>query len=78
MLAPQNRTAAMTKLTQDRDQVYEVCTSRDCMRALDALETFADDHPEEVLAGIYLDRVVGFVLEPPADAWDGIIHFNKK
>jgi adenylate cyclase len=48
------------------------------MRALDALEAFADEYPEDVLAGIYLDRVVGFMLEPPAESWDGIIHFSKK
>jgi hypothetical protein len=32
----------------------------------------------KVRAGSRLGRVVGSVLEPPADAWDGIIHFNKK
>src|SRR6478672_658980 len=31
------------------------------MRTLDAVETFADEHPEDVLAGIYLDRVAGFL-----------------
>jgi adenylate cyclase len=71
-------TPAMTKLVQDWDHVYEVYASRDWMRALDALEAFADEYPEDVLAGIYLDRIVGFMLEPPAEGWDGIIHFSKK
>jgi len=30
--------------------------------------SFADEHPEDVLAGIYLDRVVGFLLEWPPSA----------
>jgi adenylate cyclase len=71
-------TPAMTKLVQDWDGVYEVYASQDWLHALDALETFADQHPEDVLAGIYLDRVVGFLLEPPPEAWDGIIRFSKK
>ena len=69
---------ATTKLVQDWDRVYEVYASRDWMRTLDALEAFADEYPDDVLAGIYLDRVVGFVLEPPPDAWDGTVHFSKK
>jgi adenylate cyclase len=48
------------------------------LRTLDALETFAEQHPEDVLAGIYLDRVVGFLLELPPETWDGIIRFSKK
>jgi adenylate cyclase len=71
-------TPAMSKLVRDWDHVYEVYAGRDWLRALDALEAFADEYPEDVLAGIYLDRVVGFMLEPPPEAWDGIIHFSKK
>jgi adenylate cyclase len=71
-------TPAMAKFVRDWDHVYEVYASRDWMRALDALEAFADDYPDDVLAGIYLDRVVGFVLEPPSRAWDGVIHFDRK
>ena len=36
-------TPAMTKIVQDWDHVYEVYASRDWMRALDALEAFADE-----------------------------------
>jgi adenylate cyclase len=71
-------TPGMTKLVQDWDRVYEVYAGRDWLRALDALEAFADHYPDDVLAGIYLDRVVGFMLEPPSETWDGIIHFSKK
>lgn len=71
-------TPAMTKLVHDWDAVYEVYASQDWLRTLDALETFADQYPDDVLAGIYLDRVVGFLLEPPPEAWDGIVHFSKK
>jgi adenylate cyclase len=71
-------TPDMAKLVRDWDHVYEVFASRDWLRALDALEAFADAYPEDVLAGIYLDRVVGFILEPPPEGWDGVIHFDKK
>jgi adenylate cyclase len=71
-------TAAMTKLTQDWHEVYEVYASQDWLRALDSLEAFADAYPDDVLAGVYLDRVVGFMLEPPSEAWDGVVHFSKK
>jgi adenylate cyclase len=71
-------TPAMTKLVQDWDGIYEVYASQDWLRTLDALETFAEQHPEDVLAGIYLDRVVGFLLELPPETWDGIIRFSKK
>jgi adenylate cyclase len=69
---------AMTKLVQDWDLVCEVYASQNWMRALDAIEAFADEHPEDVLAGIYLDRVAGFLLEPPPQTWDGVVRFNKK
>ena len=68
----------MTKLVQDWNHVYDVYASRDWLRALDTLEAFADEYPDDVLASIYLDRVVGFILEPPSETWDGIIHFSKK
>ena len=71
-------TPAMTELVHDWDDVYEVYASQNWLRALDALETFADKYPEDVLAGIYLDRVVGFLLEPPPEAWDGVVRFSKK
>jgi adenylate cyclase len=71
-------TPVMTCLVKDWEYVYEVYANRDWLRALDAIETFADHYPEDVLAGIYLDRVAGFLLEPPAESWDGIIRFNKK
>jgi adenylate cyclase len=71
-------TPAMTKFIDDWNQVYEVYASRDWMRTIDALEAFADAHPEDVLAGIYLDRVVAFLLEPPSETWDGAIQFSRK
>ena len=71
-------TPAMSKLVQDWDHVYEVYASRDWMRTLDALEAFADVYPEDMLAGIYLDRVVGFLFEPLSANWDGSIHFSRK
>ena len=70
-------TTVVTKLVQDWDHVYEVYASQDWFRALDAVEAFADEYPDDVLAGIYLDRVAGFLLGPYPDAWDGIIRFSK-
>ncbi|MFO1108049.1 MAG: adenylate/guanylate cyclase domain-containing protein [Bradyrhizobium sp.] len=69
---------AMIELVRSWDSVYEVYASRDWMGTFQALETFADDYPDDVLAGIYLDRVVGFMLDPPSEAWDGVIHFGQK
>jgi len=68
----------MTKLVKDWNDVYEVYASQHWLRTLGALEAFASEHPEDVVAGIYLNRVVGFLLEPPPDDWDGIIHFSRK
>ena len=70
--------SSWVKLVRDWDSVYEVYASRDWMQTLGALEAFADEYPDDVLAGIYLDRVIGFILEPPADPWDGVIHFGQK
>jgi adenylate cyclase len=71
-------TPAQAMRVADWDKVYEVYTSRDWKRTLDALEAFADEYPDDVLAGIYMDRVVGFMLEPPTSSWDGVIHFGRK
>lgn len=53
-------TPATTKLVQDWDSVYDVYASRDWLRALDALEAFADQHPDDVLAGIISIALSGF------------------
>jgi adenylate cyclase len=71
-------TPQMTKLVNDWNNVYEIYANQDWLRTLDALEGFATEHPEDVVAGIYLNRVVGFLLEPPTKDWDGIIHFSQK
>jgi adenylate cyclase len=71
-------TPAMMQLVHDWNNVYDAYASRNWMRAFDALEAFARERPDDVIAGIYLDRVVGFLLEPPPDDWDGIIRFRKK
>lgn len=71
-------TPEMAKLVRDWNSVYEMYASKDWLRTLNALEGFATEHPEDVVAGIYLDRVVGFLLEPPPQDWDGVIHFRSK
>jgi adenylate cyclase len=71
-------TPSQARRVADWHKVYDVYTSRDWKRTLDALEAFADEYPDDVLAGIYMDRVVGFMLEPPSDSWDGVIHFGRK
>lgn len=71
-------TPAMAKLVRDWNSVYEVYASKEWLRTLDAMEAFATDYPDDVVAGIYIDRVVGFLLDPPPKDWDGIIHFRKK
>jgi adenylate cyclase len=71
-------TPEMVRLVQDWKRVYDTYARRDWLGTLDALQEFAADHPEDVVGGIYLSRVIGFVLEPPPDDWDGIIHFSQK
>ena len=71
-------TPEMVRLVEDWNRVYEIYARQDWLGTLDALQAFAVDHPEDVVAGIYLSRVVGFVLEPPPANWDGIIHFSQK
>jgi adenylate cyclase len=71
-------TPAMAKLVRDWNAVYDVYASQDWLRTLDALEAFASEHPEDVVAGIYLERVVEFLLEPPPENWNGIMHFSSK
>ncbi|WFU77727.1 adenylate/guanylate cyclase domain-containing protein [Bradyrhizobium sp. CIAT3101] len=71
-------TTDMTDIVRDWHRVYEAYASRDWMRAFEALEAFARARPDDMLAGIYLDRVVGFLLEPPPDDWDGTIRFTRK
>ena len=71
-------TEAMTQLVRKWNAVYEVYASRNWLHAFDALEGFAREYPDDLLVGIYLDRVVGFLLEPPPDDWDGIIRFSRK
>jgi adenylate cyclase len=71
-------TPEMIRLVQDWGRVYQVYARKDWLGTLDALQEFAADHPEDVVAGIYLTRVIGFVLEPPPDDWDGVIQFSQK
>jgi adenylate cyclase len=71
-------TPAMAKLVRDWNSVYEVYASKEWLRTLDAMEAFVTDYPDDIVAGIYIDRVVGFLLDPPPKDWDGIIHFRKK
>jgi adenylate cyclase len=71
-------TAEMVRLVDDWNRVDEVYASRDWLGMLDALQEFAANHPDDVVAGIYLSRVIGFVLEPPPADWSGIIRFDTK
>jgi adenylate cyclase len=68
----------MVRLVEDWNRVYEVYANRDWLGMLDALQEFAVNHPDDVVAGIYLSRVIGFVLEPPPEDWSGIIRFDAK
>ncbi len=71
-------TQDMIRLVQDWDRVHELYVGKDWLGTLDALQEFAADHPNDVVAGIYLSRIVGFFLEPPPEDWDGAIHFSQK
>lgn len=71
-------TTEIVRLVEDWNRVYEVYANRDWLGMLDALQEFAVNHPDDVVAGIYLSRVIGFVLEPPPEDWSGIIRFDAK
>lgn len=71
-------TTEMVRLVEDWNRVYEVYANRDWLGMLDALQEFAVNHPDDVVAGIYLSRAIGFVLEPPPEDWSGIIRFDAK
>jgi adenylate cyclase len=71
-------TPTMAKLVLDWTKVYEVYASQDWLHALDTLEAFAGSYPDDLVARIYIDRVIEFLLEPPPKEWDGIMRFNKK
>ncbi|MET4450782.1 adenylate/guanylate cyclase domain-containing protein [Bradyrhizobium sp. RT3b] len=71
-------TLEMTRLVEDWNRVYAEYSRQDWLGTLDALQAFAAQHPADVVAGIYLSRVIGFVLEPPPQNWDRIIHFDQK
>ncbi len=66
------------KLVVDWNDAYEVYTSRDWIKALDAFEQFKAQYPEDRVATIYLERITGFLVDPPEDNWDGIMRFDKK
>ena len=71
-------TPMLEKLVSDWDEIYETYGSQDWLRALDALDGFAHSYPEDLVARIYIDRVIGFIVEPPPQDWDGVIRYNKK
>ncbi|QPF88484.1 adenylate/guanylate cyclase domain-containing protein [Bradyrhizobium commune] len=71
-------TPDMVRLVEDWNRVYEVYAHKNWLGTLDALEAFAADHPDDVVAGLYLSRVIGFVLEPPPEDWEGVVHFSQK
>ena len=68
----------MTKLTSQWDEVLGAYSGRDWPRALDMLKAFSANYPEDLVAKIYIDRVVEFLSAPPPPDWDGITRFDKK
>src|SRR5262249_9591389 len=71
-------TPRQVKLVQDWDRVYEIYSSLDWTRTMDALRAFARAYPDDTLARLFIARVVGFLQEPPPDGWDGAIQFDSK
>jgi adenylate cyclase len=71
-------TQAMTRLTSQWDEVLGAYSVRDWPRALDMLKAFSANYPEDLVAKIYIDRVVEFLSAPPPPDWDGITRFDKK
>jgi adenylate cyclase len=71
-------TPAAAKLVQAWDAWLRIYASRDWQSALDALEVFAREHPNDSAVGIYYDRLTGFLQTPPPKNWDGITRFTEK
>ena len=71
-------TPTMTKLASDWKRVHGVYASQDWPRALDTLKAYAAEYPNDLVAGIYVDRVIGFLKEPPPKDWNGITQFHEK
>ncbi|MEQ9448618.1 MAG: adenylate/guanylate cyclase domain-containing protein, partial [Rhodospirillaceae bacterium] len=69
---------ADAKLVVDWSHAYEVYAARDWFKALDAIESFLEQYPDDGVAKIYLDRILEFLIEPPMPDWDGIMRFSKK
>ena len=71
-------TQMMTKLNSDWDQVLGTYADRNWARSLDMLKAFSANYPEDIIAKIYIDRVVEFLSKPPLPKRDGIMRFDKK
>jgi adenylate cyclase len=69
---------AMTELTSKWDRVLEAYSGHDWPRALDMLKAFSANYLEDLVAKIYIDRVVGFLSKTPPTDWDGIRRFDTK
>ena len=71
-------TPTMAKHVMDWSNVYKVYASQDWLRALDILKAFASEYPDDLVARIYIDRVMQFLSEPPPKDWDGTMRFSEK
>jgi adenylate cyclase len=71
-------TAATRKFARDWNTFCEMYAGHEWRRALETLEVFAREYPNDVVAAIYRDRVEGFLHRPPPRDWDGITRFDTK
>ena len=66
------------KLVVDWSEFYQIYETHNWFDALDALEKFMFAYPDDGVAAVYLDRIMGFLIDPPEPDWDGIMRFDKK
>ena len=71
-------TAKQRALIEHWNSFYGLYEARNWPRAQAALNAFTEAYPEDIVARVYLDRVVDFIREPPPDNWDGITRFEMK
>ena len=75
---------AVFEMCEDTDglaqwmQAYNAWLARDWPQAEEAFSRYAQQHPHDLAAPLFLATVRTFLLEAPPLAWDGVLRFTSK